>query len=259
MIGLQPVTGGRVALEGRDLSALSGADRLWLRQRVHMIFQDPLSSLSPRFRIRDLLEEPLHIHDRDVVAHWPGVLATLRRLGLSEAVLPKYPHQVSGGQARRIAIARALVPDPALIVADEPTAGLDVSVQGELLNLLNDLKREKGIGLLMVSHNLGVVGRVTDRVAVMYLGQIVEEGRTRDVFRKPRHPYTRALLSASPVVDPVRRRPRIILRGDVPSPTNPPPACRFHTRCPKVQPICRSEAPRLEGSKNHRFACHFPE
>jgi oligopeptide transport system ATP-binding protein len=258
LVGLNRPTSGKVLLEGRDLTSLTRADRLWLRRRVQMIFQDPLSSLSPRMKIASLLAEPIKIHGLDRRERWPQVLDLLVRLGLSEAQLEKYPHQISGGQARRVAIARALVTDPSFLIADEPTAGLDVSVQGELLNLLADLQKRHSLGILIVSHNLNVIGRVTDRVAIMYLGRILEEGATRTVFRSPRHPYTHALLSANPVIDPEHKREKLVLRGEIPSPSNPPSGCRFHTRCPRVQDRCRVEEPVLAGPESQRYACHFP-
>ena len=258
LVGLNRPTSGKVKLEGRDLTSLTRADRLWLRRRVQMIFQDPLSSLSPRSRISSLLAEPITIHGLDRRKRWPKVLDLLARLGLSQAQLEKYPHQISGGQARRVAIARALVTDPSFLIADEPTAGLDVSVQGELLNLLADLQKQHSLGILIVSHNLNVIGRVTDRVAIMYLGKIVEEGATRTVFRSPRHPYTHALLSANPVIDPEHKRAKLVLSGEIPSPSNPPSGCRFHTRCPRAQDRCRVEEPALTGPEGQRYACHFP-
>ena len=183
----------------------------------------------------------------------------MARLGLAEAQLEKYPHQISGGQARRVAIARALVAEPSFLIADEPTAGLDVSIQGELLNLLADLQKSFSLGILIVSHNLNVIGRVTDRVAIMYLGKIVEEGPTRAVFRAPKHPYTHALLSANPVIDPEHKRSKLVLSGEIPSPSNPPPGCRFHTRCPRAQPVCRIDEPLLTPAEDgRRYACHFP-
>ena len=246
-------------LAGRDLTGLTRADRLWLRRRVQMIFQDPLSSLSPRFTLRRLLAEPIAIHGLDRRAHWPKVLDLMARLGLAEAQLEKYPHQISGGQARRVAIARALVAEPSFLIADEPTAGLDVSIQGELLNLLADLQESFSLGILIVSHNLNVIGRVTDRVAIMYLGKIVEEGPTRAVFRAPKHPYAHALLSANPVIDPEHKRSKLVLSGEIPSPSNPPPGCRFHTRCPRAQPVCRIDEPPLTPAEDgRRYACHFP-
>lgn len=259
LVGLNRPTSGTVTVEGRQLSTLSRTDRLWLRRRVQMIFQDPLSSLSPRFSIRSLLMEPITIHGLDKKERWPKVLDLMKGLGLNEAQLDRYPHQISGGQARRVAIARALVVDPSFLVADEPTAGLDVSVQGDLLNMLADLQKALSLGILIVSHNLSVIGRVTDRVAIMYLGKVVEEGQTRAVFRSPRHPYTQALLSANPVIDADRRRAKIVLKGEVPSPSRPPSGCRFHTRCPQLQDRCRIEEPALETSiGNRRHACHFP-
>lgn len=259
LVGLNRPESGRVVVEGRDLTGLTRSDRLWLRRRVQMIFQDPLSSLSPRFTIRKLLAEPLAIHGLNARERWPAVLDLMSRLGLTEAQLDKFPHQVSGGQARRVAIARALVVDPSFLIADEPTAGLDVSVQGELLNLLSDLQQRFSLGILIVSHNLNVIGRVTDRVAIMYLGKVVEEGPTREVFRAPKHPYTRALLSANPVIDPEHKRKKIVLSGEIPSPSKPPAGCRFHTRCPNVQPRCRVEEPLLtEAEHGRRYACHFP-
>jgi oligopeptide transport system ATP-binding protein len=259
LVGLVHPSGGRAVIDGRDIAGLGRGDRTWLRRQVQMIFQDPAASLSPRFTIRRLLAEPLRIHRLPIAAHWPRVVALLRSLGLSEAQLDKYPHQISGGQARRVAIARALVPEPRFLVADEPTAGLDVSVQGELLNLFSDIQARFGLGILMVSHNLQVVGRVTGRVAVMYLGTLVETGPTRAVFAVPRHPYTAALLSATPSIDPARRHAKIILAGEIPSPARPPSGCRFHTRCPKAQPRCSVEVPLLvERAPGVSVACHYP-
>jgi oligopeptide transport system ATP-binding protein len=259
LVGLNRPTSGRVRLEGRELTALTRADRLWLRRRVQMIFQDPLSSLSPRFTVRRLLGEPIVIHGLDRSERWPKVLDLTARLGIGEAQLDKYPHQISGGQARRVAIARALVAEPSFLIADEPTAGLDVSVQGELLNLLADLQASLSLGILMVSHNLNVIGRVTARVAIMYLGKIVEEGPTRTVFQAPRHPYTHALLSANPVIDPEHRREKLVLAGEIPSPSRPPSGCRFRTRCPRAQDRCRVEEPLLsDAGGGRRYACHFP-
>jgi oligopeptide transport system ATP-binding protein len=258
LVGLIRPTSGTVRLAGRDLTALTRADRLSLRRRVQIIFQDPLSSLSPRMRVGKLLAEPLAIHGLDRQHHWPHVLELVERLGLSETQLEKYPHQISGGQARRVAIARALAIRPTFLIADEPTAGLDVSVQGDLLNLLADLQRRFSLGILIVSHNLNVVGRITNRVAILYLGKVMEEGTTRQIFRAPRHPYTFGLLSANPVIDPQRRRAKMLLTGEIPSPKNPPPGCRFHTRCPRAQARCRIEEPQLTGNADQRYACHFP-
>jgi peptide/nickel transport system ATP-binding protein len=232
---------------------------MWFRGEAQIIFQDPLSSLSPRLKMRQLLAEPLRIHGCDVRKEFPRVLDLMASVNLPTALLEKYPHQVSGGQARRIGIARALVLNPRLVIADEPTAGLDVSIQGDLLNLVAGLQEEFGLTYLIVSHNLNVVRKVTDRVAVMYLGQIVEIGRTATVFHEPAHPYSHALISANPEIDPAKRREKIVLSGEIPSPLDPPSGCRFHTRCPRMQERCRIEEPKLRPMGSERSAaCHFP-
>ncbi len=259
LLGLHRAAAGAVSFAGRDLAALRSQDRMWLRRQAQMMFQDPVSSLSPRFTIRRLLGEPIRIHGLDPKEHWPGVLTLMARIGLPEALLEKYPHQLSGGQARRVGIARALVLNPRFIVADEPTAGLDVSIQGDLLNLMRDLQAQYGLTYLLVSHNLSVIRTVSDRVAVMYLGRLVEFGATAAIFARPAHPYTHALVAASPVIDPFKRREKIVLAGEIPSPSAPPPGCRFHTRCPKAQARCRTEAPALApGPDGRRVACHYP-
>ncbi len=259
VLGLYRPAAGTVRVAGRDVAHLRGAELLAFRRQAQMIFQDPLSSLSPRFTIRRLLAEPIRIHGLAMAEHWPRVQALLAAMGIAEALLDKYPHQLSGGQVRRVAIARALALNPAFIVADEPTAGLDVSIQGDLLNLLRDLQGRLSLTILMVSHNLNVVRRVTTRVAVMYLGTIVEEGPTRAIFAGPAHPYTAALLAANPTIDPEHTRERIVLEGEIPSPKNPPPGCRFHTRCPRAEARCRSEVPALRPFPDGRSAaCHFP-
>ncbi|MGF6177936.1 ABC transporter ATP-binding protein [Ensifer sp. 4252] len=258
LIGLQRPTRGTARLSGEDISELLAKAPLGYRRRVQMLLQDAAASLSPRMKVANLLAEPYRIHGLGIKESWPRMLTLLRRLGLSEDHLEKYPHQLSGGQARRVAIARALMLKPDLIIADEPTAGLDLSVRGELLNLMLELRDELGLTYLMVSHDLNVIRSVTDRVAVLYLGQIIEEASTADIFARPRHPYTMALLSATPVIDPARRRQRVVLSGDIPSPINPPSGCRFHTRCPFVQPLCRSEMPLLQSDARGSYRCHFP-
>jgi oligopeptide transport system ATP-binding protein len=259
LVGLYRPSDGSVCFDGRDLASFSGADWTWFRGQAQLIFQDPLSSLSPRLTVRRLLLEPLRINGRDVRAGFERVLSLMASVNLSETLLDKYPHQVSGGQARRIGIARALVLNPRLVIADEPTAGLDVSIQGELLNLMADLQEKFGLTYLIVSHNLNVVRKVTDRVAVMYLGQIVEIGRTATIFHAPAHPYSHALISANPEIDPAKRREKIVLPGEIPSPLSPPPGCRFHTRCPRAEQRCRVEEPKLRPIGNERAAaCHFP-
>jgi peptide/nickel transport system ATP-binding protein len=234
---------GQVRFDGRDLRALDRAAHRAYRRDAQMIFQDPVASLSPRMTIGRLLAEPLAIHGLDRAQAWPGVISLLHRVGLPESILGKYPHQVSGGQARRVGIARALVLRPRLVVADEPTAGLDVSVQGDLVNLMTELQRDFGLTYLLVSHNLNVVRAMADRFAVLYLGQLIELGPARTVHAAPAHPYTRALIAASPRLDPERKHPPALLEGEIPNPTDLPPGCRFQTRCPLADDHCRAVEP----------------
>jgi oligopeptide transport system ATP-binding protein len=259
LVGLTPIDQGRILLEGADTGHGDATKRGWLSQRIQLLFQDPVASLSPRLSVRRLLQEPLRIRHALTPQAWQEIRKLMVDLGLSENLLQRYPHQLSGGQARRVSLVRALAMRPRIIVADEPTAGLDLSVQGELLNLLSQLQRQLGLTYVVVSHNLNVIGRITDRVAVMYLGQIVEIGTTRRIFDRPAHHYTAALIAANPVLDPTRRRKRVVLQGELPSPHNPPSGCRFHTRCPAAQERCRLEEPVLRPSgAGHRVACHFP-
>nr|WP_210287040.1 oligopeptide/dipeptide ABC transporter ATP-binding protein [Ancylobacter tetraedralis] len=259
LMGLGEATSGTVRIDGEPLADRLDRDRLGFRREVQMLLQDAVASLSPRMRVRRLVEEPLHVHRLPLAAGRARILTLLKRLGLPESSLEKFPHQLSGGQARRVAILRALVLQPEVIVADEPTAGLDVSVQGELLNLMMDLHAEFRLTYLIVSHNLNVIRRITTRSVVMYLGQIVEEAPTAALFRAPAHPYTAALLSTNPVVDPGKRRVRIVLRGEIPSPIHVPSGCRFHTRCPHAQARCRQEMPDLRAlGDGRKVRCHFP-
>ena len=259
LVGLTPISQGRILLESIDTSQGDATKRGWLSQRIQLLFQDPVASLSPRLSVRRLLQEPLRIRHVLTPQTWQEIRKLVVDLGLSENLLQLYPHQLSGGQARRVSLVRALAMRPRIIVADEPTAGLDLSVQGELLNLLAQLQRQLGLTYVVVSHNLNVIGRITDRVAVMYLGQIVEVGATRRIFDRPAHHYTAALIAANPVLDPTRRRKRVVLQGELPSPHNPPSGCRFHTRCPAAQERCRLEEPVLRpGAAEHQVACHFP-
>ena len=259
LLGLTPLAAGQARFEGAEVATLLRQDAPKFRRRVQMLLQDAVASLSPRMRLGVALEEPLHIHRLPLTEGRTRLAGILKRLGLPADVAQKYPHQVSGGQARRIGVARALVMQPALIVADEPTAGLDVSVQGDLLNLLLDLREELGLTYLIVSHNLNVVRRITDRTAVMYLGQIVEEAATRSLFARPAHPYSAALLSTNPSLDTTQRRRRILLHGEIPSAAAPPPGCRFHTRCPVAQPRCAVDAPALLPIEPGRSVrCHYP-
>lgn len=259
LLGLTPASAGTVRFDGEEIGGhLLRAPRKF-RRRVQMLLQDAVASLSPRMTIGRALEEPLRIHGIDLAegrARLDGILA---RLGLPRDILGKYPHQVSGGQARRVGVARALLVGPELIVADEPTAGLDVSVQGELLNLLLDLRREHGLTYLVVSHNLNVVRRIAERVAVMYLGQVVEEAPAAALFARPAHPYAAALVSTNPSVHVANRRRRIVLSGEIPSVLRPPSGCRFHTRCPAAQARCAAEPPPLAAlDSGRRVRCHFP-
>ncbi|AVA23731.1 oligopeptide/dipeptide ABC transporter ATP-binding protein [Rhizobium sp. NXC24] len=259
IVGLQPLAAGTLTIEGETLRDAPAGRRVDLQRKIQLLFQDPAASLSPRMTVGSLLAEPLKIRKVHTLESWSRIVALAESIGLGEQLLSRYPHQLSGGQARRVALVRALAAEPSIIVADEPTAGLDISIQGELLNLLRALRDRLGLSYLLISHNLNVVGRVTDRVAVMYLGQIVESGPTATLFRDPAHPYTRALLSANLTLDPSRRRERIVLTGELPSPSNPPSGCRFHKRCPLAQPKCESDAPVLQaGPGGRNVACHFP-
>jgi oligopeptide transport system ATP-binding protein len=254
LIGLVPLRAGRVLIEGRDIAGLDRAGRLGLRRRAQIVLQDAAASLSPRFTVARLIAEPLRIHGMAQARMAPLV----ERLGLA-ALLARYPHELSGGQAKRVALARALVLEPKLLVADEPTAGLDISVQGEMLNLLARLRERLGLGLLLVSHDLAVIRRVSDRIAVLYLGRIVETGPTRAVFRQPAHPYSAGLIASTPVIDPERRQRRRALDGELPSPFAPPPGCAFHPRCPQARELCRRVTPTPAVVGEDRAAsCHFP-
>jgi oligopeptide transport system ATP-binding protein len=258
LAGLQPPTFGVAAVDGLPVTPSGTAARMRFHRTVQMLLQDAPGSLSPRMTVRALLDEPVRIHALDQAAAATRLADLLGRLGLGPALLDRYPHQLSGGQARRVAVARALLLQPRLLIADEPTAGLDLSAQGDLLNLLQSLQAELGLTMLVSSHNLAVIRRIADTVAVMYLGQIVEHGPTASLFAAPAHPYTAALLSAHPTIDPARRRARILLQGDIPSVFDPPGGCRFHTRCPRVQPRCRVDPPALIRDNDRMIRCHYP-
>ena len=259
IIGLVGAHEGSIRFEGAELLGLSDRALRPHRRRVAMMFQDPVASLSPRLTVRALVSEPFRIHGlgaRDLAAE---ALRLLEMVGLNADFLERYPHELSGGQARRVGAARALALAPKLIIADEPTAGLDVSVQGEILNLFARLQDRLGIAYLVITHNLPVVRRISDRVAIMYLGRLVEQGPTAAVFARPAHPYTLALLAATPKPDPALRRAEVELKGEIPSLANRPKACEFHPRCPFAQPRCRTEAPTLrEVAPGQLAACHFP-
>ena len=251
---------GEVRIDGQSIRHLSSQDGRGLRRKAQIIFQDAASALNPRLPIGAQIREPLDIHgigeaeSRDIAA-----LQMLRAVGLQEDMAGRYPHELSGGQQQRVVIARALILRPRLVVCDEPVSALDVSVQAQVVNLLKDLQRQFGVAYLFISHALSVVRHISDRVAVMYLGQIVETAPRDDLFDRPRHPYTRALISAIPVPDPRLRRERLLLAGDPPSAVNPPAGCRFHTRCPFVVEDCKTAVPPLRtvnGEPAHQVACH---
>ncbi len=254
-------TEGEINVAGQDITRLPQSAIRPLRARMQMIFQDPISSLSPRKTVAQLLLEPFSIHGL-AVDHKHKVDELLEMVGLSSEQADKYPHQLSGGQARRVGIARALALQPSLLVADEPTAGLDVSVAAGILNLMKDLREKLGLTYILITHNLNIIGFIADRVAVMYLGKLVEVGSTATLFAQPQHPYTEALMSAVAIPDPGLRqkRTRIVLEGEIPSPRNPPPGCPFHTRCRYREPVCAMQAPALRqlSEEGHLVACHFP-
>jgi peptide/nickel transport system ATP-binding protein/oligopeptide transport system ATP-binding protein len=254
-------TSGTIEFEGRDIATVHGKDLKPLRRDMQMIFQDPYSSLNPRKTVGSIIAEPFRIHGLDQGQEWlkQRVQELMERVGLNPEHYNRFPHEFSGGQRQRIGVARALALDPKLIVADEPVSALDVSIQAQILNLLRDLQRDLGLTIVFIAHDLSVVRHMCDRVAVMYLGKVVELASSGELYGHPRHPYTSALLSAVPVAQPGLERSRQILPGDVPSPTNPPPACRFHTRCWKCQEVCTVEEPLLEPKPGgNRAACHFP-
>ena len=261
LMQLAPASGGDIQLEGQSLSALPHRKLKLLRRRFQMIFQDPISSLNPRRRVRDILASPLKVNGLfDRRTSEPRICEALELVGLDAAsLMERYPHEFSGGQCQRISIARALILEPALLVCDEPVSALDVSVRAQVLNVLNGLRRRLGLAMLFISHDLAVVRNVADRVAVMYLGRIVEIGDADAVLRMPAHPYTAALLSAVPVADPDAARARIQLKGEMPSPMSLPSGCRFRTRCPAAQARCVIDDPGLvEVGDARRVACHFP-
>ncbi|PYO33208.1 MAG: dipeptide/oligopeptide/nickel ABC transporter ATP-binding protein [Candidatus Rokuibacteriota bacterium] len=255
---LEP-SGGRIRFEGRDLVSLSPRDLWAARQRMQIVFQDPFASLNPRMRVGRIIAEPLQIYGReDGAGQRRRVAGLLEVVGLDPAFAERYPHELSGGQRQRIGIAAALALHPSLIVADEPVSALDVSVQAQVLNLLMDLRRRFGLTYLFISHDLHVVLHMSDRVAVMYLGEIVEVGARDTIHREPKHPYTQALLSAVPTADPTLRRERIVPRGEVASPLAMPEGCRFHPRCPFAFDRCRTERPVLRNvGTGHQAACHL--
>jgi peptide/nickel transport system ATP-binding protein len=262
LLRLSPVTEGKVIFDGVDVAGLRGEELRRIRQDMQMVFQDPLASLNPRQSVETILTEPLRAHGIPYDQR-TRVRELLEQVGMPPSAAQKYPHEFSGGQRQRIGIARAIALEPRFVIADEPVSALDVSIQAQVLNLLEELQEQLGLTYLVIAHDLAVVRHVSDEVAVMYLGGIVEQAPSDDLYSEPLHPYTKALMSAVPVPDPLveATRERILLQGDLPSPANPPAGCRFHTRCPfRQETRCDTERPELrELRQGHRVACHYAE
>jgi oligopeptide transport system ATP-binding protein len=252
-------TSGQVKFEGRDVTGLNASEMRELRRQMQIVFQNPYASLDPRMTIGDSIAEPLLVHKifKTRAEREKRVRELLDRVGLNPMYAERYPHEFSGGQRQRIGIARALAINPKFIVADEPVSALDVSVQAQVLNLLEDLQKEFGLTYLFIAHNLSTVEHISDRVAVMYLGRMVELASSTELYSNPKHPYTQALLSAVPEPDPTKKKQRVILQGDIPSPVNPPSGCTFHTRCPFATDLCKAQAPEWRDTgSDHFVACH---
>ncbi|MBC9711511.1 dipeptide ABC transporter ATP-binding protein [Streptomyces sp. TRM66268-LWL] len=264
VLRLVDITSGEVVLDGTDLASLPDKEMRTMRRRLQMVFQDPLGSLNPRQNIESILSEGMAAHGigADQAERREKIRAILAKVGLPSNALSRYPHEFSGGQRQRIGIARALVLEPDVIICDEPVSALDVSIQAQVVNLLDELQEELGLTYVVIAHDLAVVRHISDVIGVMYLGSLVEEAPSDSLYAEPKHPYTKALMSAVPIPDPTveEARERILLTGDLPSPANPPSGCRFHTRCPWAQPKCKEDRPQLrEVGEGHRVACHFVE
>lgn len=257
---LEP-TSGQIFFEGKNFTALNKKELRKSRSELQIIFQDPYASLDPRMTIGDIIAEPLDIQLKlSEKERMERVLKMMERVGLNTRYVNRYPHEFSGGQRQRIGIARAMILNPKVVVCDEPVSALDVSIQAQVINLLMDMQKEMGMAYLFISHDFSVIKHISDRVAVMYLGRIVEIADKNDLYQHPLHPYTAALLSAIPVPDRKHKRKKIVLEGDLPSPVNPPSGCVFHTRCPKAQEICKTQVPQQKDYGNgHCCACHFPQ
>ena len=254
-------TSGSIRFHGKDITGLSGAALMPFRQHIQMIFQDPMESLNSRHTVGEILEEPFIIHRiGDKLERQRRVRKLLDTVGLPARSASRYPFEFSGGQRQRIGIARAIALNPELVICDEPVSALDVSIQSQILNLLIDLQGEFGLSYLFIAHDLAVVKHISDRVAIMYLGKVVEQADSETIYREPRHPYTDSLISAIPVPDPHRRVERLLITGDVPSPIDPPPGCHFHPRCPRVMDRCRTALPQLNAvAEGHLNACHLED
>ena len=259
LVRLEEPTRGEILFEGHDLAKEPKKKLRALRKRFQMIFQDPYAALNPRRQIGQIVEEPLRVHGMGKVERRAIAQDLLKRVGLDENAYEKYPHEFSGGQRQRVVSARALALNPRLVVADEPVSALDVSIQAQVLNLFKDLQKEFGLTYIFIAHDLGVVRHVSDRIAVMYLGKIVELAPADELYEHPSHPYSKALLSANPRMGADDKRERIILKGDIPNPINRPTGCSFNPRCPKAAEICRTTEPALLTIGNRQVACHFPE
>ena len=259
IVRLETPSAGKILFEGEDLANVPPKKLRSLRKQFQMIFQDPYASLNPRRQIGKIVEEPLRVHGMGKEERKRVAQDLLKRVGLDQNAYEKYPHEFSGGQRQRVVIARALALNPRLVVADEPVSALDVSIQAQVLNLFKDLQAEFNLTYIFIAHDLGVVRYVSDRIAVMYLGKVVELAPAEELYANPAHPYTRALLSANPRMDADDKRERIILKGDLPNPINRPTGCVFNPRCPKVQDICKVESPLLLQIGSRQVACHFPD
>lgn len=259
MLRLIEISSGQVIFNGVDLARLKNDDMHSVRRQMQIVFQNPLSSLSPRLKVQEIISEPFQTHQvlpKDQVNH--HILELLHQVGLGEQHMDRFPHELSGGQCQRVAIARALALNPRLIVLDEPTSALDVSVQAQIINLLQDLRTAYGLTFLFITHDLSVIEHISDYIGVMYLGKMVETGPSENIFSDPLHPYTRALLGSIPIPEVGRKRELVVLQGTIPSPMNPPAGCRFHTRCPLVQSICKEVVPQLIEIRPQRVvACHL--
>ncbi len=259
LVRLLPITAGKVFFAGKDVFAVPAGELRKLRREMQIVFQDPFGSLNPRMTVGDIIGEPLVVHNifKKAADRRRRVKELLEVVGLQPAYAHRYPHEFSGGQRQRIAIARALALRPRFIVCDETVSALDVSIQSQIINLLQDLQEQFGLTSLFISRELSVVKHICDTIAVMYLGKIVEEAPAGDLYHNPLHPYTQALMGAIPAEHPRDRKQRQLLAGDVPSPINPPPGCRFHTRCPKAKDVCKLEEPQMREMGGRRVACHF--